>query len=130
MTDVVCPSCKGSFHTLTEEYDPNRQLTGNMLTVKPEVAEKHWHSFQEVESTKVGQIECPRCGTLYMRRGKLKLREEGAAPIKKGRIPESVNSTILQLNEAGKTPTEIGDHIGYSRQAVGRRIYDLKKKDE
>ena len=44
------------------------------------------------------------------------------------KIEKKDNPIIIQMTDDGMTPTEIGDSMGFSSQAVGRRLYDLKRK--
>lgn len=127
MADVVCRSCKTVCHELTEKYDPDIKCHGAMFRVKPKFV--GWNPFKERETTKPGMLECPRCGTLYVNgRGKLACEVVGDIPKKKGSsIPDELNETILVMNENGSTASEIGKAIGFSRQAVTRRIMDLMK---
>lgn len=127
MANVFCWSCKKSLHVTTDMYDPDLPLTGDMLKAKEIVHDNHWWTFPETRTTKAGMIECPYCGSLYLKNGKLKT---DADIVKRPRkIPDEYNSIILNMTEKGYSPTEIAEKFNFTRQAVGRRIYDIRKKE-
>lgn len=127
MANVYCWSCKKSLHVTTDMYDPDLPLTGDMLKAKEIVRDNKWWTFPETRTTKAGMIECPYCGSLYLKNGKLKT---DADIVKRPRkIPDEYNSIILNMTEKGHSPTEIAEKFNFTRQAVGRRIYDIRKKE-
>jgi len=124
--DVVCHSCKGIYHELTDKYDPNKPLNGSMFKKKKNI-DPTWFTFAEKETTQSGHLECPNCGSLYFIGGKLLLVGEAPQSKKRKSIPKEMNKTILELHDQGQSATQIAEAIGSSRQAVGRRLYDLGK---
>lgn len=129
MADVYCKKCKGCYHETTDAYDPDRPLRGDMFRAKQCVEDNKWWSFMELPTTPAGEIECPNCGALYDQDGTGLLLDY--QPVKKPRkIPDDYNSIIVQMTNEGKTPTEIAEHFNFTCQAVGRRLYDLKMREE
>lgn len=127
MAEVICHSCKGSYHRTTSKYDyPNKPLTGDMLEAKELCHIQRWWTFPETAATKSGEIECPNCGSLYLLNGRINLVGDIEPKPKRKSIPPEMNDTILELAEEGKTATVIANLIDSSPQAVGRRLYDLK----
>lgn len=126
MAQVFCWSCKRNYHETTDMYDEELPLTGDMLRAKDIVRKNKWATFPEKPTTRSGSIECPNCGSLYLHRGELLLDVE---PEKKPRkIPDDYNGIIMQMTKEGKTPTDIAEQFNFTKQAVGRRIYDIRKK--
>ena len=128
MAQVICHSCKGSYHRTTNKYDPKKALTGDMLEAKELCKMQRWWTFPETKNSTEGDIECPNCGTLYKINGKINLVGDIEEQPKRKSLSVEFNDKILELAEEGKTATIIANIIGSSPQAVGRRLYDLKGK--
>ena len=128
MAQVICHSCKGSYHCTTSKYDPKKPLTGDMLEAKELCKIQRWWTFPETTNTREGDIECPNCGSQYKLNGKINLVGDIEPQLKRKSLSPEFNDKILELAEEGKTATVIANIIDSSPQAVGRRLYDLKGK--
>lgn len=126
MAKVICHSCRGIYYNTTESYDPDVPPTGDMFKPKKIIQDRHWFTFKPVKTTKAGDIECPACGSLYYKNGKI--ITDPPVLRKKIKIPESFNKDILRLRKEGLSPTAIGNKLGFTSQAIGRRIYDVRKR--
>lgn len=122
--NIICHSCGKSYYKTTEKYNPDVALTGDMVASLQNLRDEHLWAFPEEINTKSGTMECPSCGSLLYHQNKVLLEKEKRV-VKK--ITPEFNDIILQRSEEGKTPTQIADEFDFSRQAVGRRLYDLKK---
>lgn len=126
MADLICQSCQGAYYETTDAFRIGETPTGDMFKPKPIVNQRKWFSWLCLKSTALGDMECPQCGSLYYHNGVVKV--EGDTENNNKSIPDSKNELILELTEQGMTPTQIAEQIGTSRQAVGRRLYDLGRK--
>ncbi|MCK5849606.1 MAG: winged helix-turn-helix transcriptional regulator [Kiritimatiellae bacterium] len=124
MSDVICPSCGKSYYEITGLYREGMTLHGAMFKAKDNLPVS-WYSFETTKATQEGHIECPECGTNYMTNCGIILSDGPAA--RPQRMPADYNKRILLLAEEGKSATEIAEEVGYSPQAIGRRLYDLRK---
>ena len=125
MSDVFCPSCGKSYYETTDLFRERKPLHGAMFKAKSNLPSS-WYTFDTVKTTQEGHIECPECGTNYMTSNGVLLSTD--TKVKQGRMPRDYNERILLLADAGKTATEISEEIGYPPQAIGRRLYDLRKE--
>lgn len=78
MGDVICPGCKQIHHETTDLYREGTPPTGDMFKEKKSLSEKGWSSFNCIETTKSGSIDCPQCGCLYFMNDKILLKTKRA----------------------------------------------------
>lgn len=121
---IVCQSCKKSYYETTNRFDPKLPINGSMVKSLDNLRKENLWGFPETEATKSGMMECPACGSLLYHNQRVVLEDDRPA-VKK--ITPEFNDIILQRKEEGRTATEIAEEFNFSKQAVGRRIYDLKK---
>ena len=72
--NIVCPGCGQSYHTTTEQYDPNIDANPSMLKLKPKYISYGWESLPSDPTMGYGCLECPDCGTALAPSGRLRVR--------------------------------------------------------
>ena len=130
--DVVCPSCKGVYHETTKEFAEKKPIHGAMFRAKPICKKLNLWTFPELSHVKTGDIECPNCGTNYEVNGRITvINRAGTVKNTAARsIPEDLNDIIWAMYKNKKRITTIAKKVGFSQQAVSRRLYDLKRRHD
>ena len=66
--NVICPGCKGQFHTITDKFDPDVTPNGSMFRLLPNYGPDggNWSTFPESESAEFAELACPMCGAEYL----------------------------------------------------------------
>lgn len=66
--DIICPSCGGTYHETTEEFDLTKVANGEMFRLKRKYGPKgyNWESFPADPATMFGDLMCPWCEGCYV----------------------------------------------------------------
>ena len=72
--DVICPGCGQSYHTTTDQYDPEIDANPAMLELKPRYVSYGWESLPSDPTMGYGCIECPDCGSALAPSGRMTVR--------------------------------------------------------
>ena len=72
--EVVCPGCGGSFHDVTNVYDPEKFANPAMINLKSKYRGWGWDELPQDSSMGYGCLVCPECGTALAPSGKLRVR--------------------------------------------------------
>lgn len=65
MADFICPMCENSYHEITDKFNKNHALSGDMFILKKEYIDNVWEHFEELPDTLGDNIVCPGCGGCY-----------------------------------------------------------------
>lgn len=121
MPDVICPGCKSRYHETTDRYDADKVPNGSMLRLKEPWRSWGWSSFPELDSSVLADLECPGCGVSY-------LNKDNRLTVD---VPADIDAHIKLMSAEGLRPSEIGERVGLTHQAVTKRIkaMDSQGKD-
>ena len=72
-SDIICPSCRQSFHETTDTYDPAVSAQPHMARLKDVYVAAGWTTFSPYDYG-YGCMECPGCGAPYAPEGTLDVR--------------------------------------------------------
>ena len=79
---VKCPNCKGSFHILTDSYDPSILPNGSMVQLIEPYLRQKWSTFADGlgahKGTAYSNMRCPSCSASMLVKNRLVVIPEPA----------------------------------------------------